>query len=361
MTPMTTTITRSTLRRSAALLAAAGLAAALGACSSDDQATDASSGAEGGSGDDAAIKVVTSTNTWSDVAKAVVGDADVSVTPIIDSNEADPHSYEPSAQDMALIEQADIVVAGGGHYDVWMTSAAQDTNAVIVSALAPDEHGHDHDHHHGHDHDHGHGEEGHDHGHDHGEEGHDHGHDHGHGHGHDHGDSTDITSNEHVFYSTDAIAKVGDDLAKAINDKAGEKLVNADKVHATIDEITKAKEELGHYHIAQTHPLADYIIQNSEVHDITPDGFRLATLNEQEPSASDVNDMLKLIESGDLDMLVDSPQTTDAVSGRLVEAAKAKGLPIVEVWETPAKGESFFDLYLKTIESLKATGDAATA
>ena len=155
MTPMTTTITRSTLRRSAALLAAAGLAAALGACSSDDQATDASSGAEGGSGGDAAIKVVTSTNTWSDVAKAVVGDADVSVTPIIDSNEADPHSYEPSAQDMALIEQADIVVAGGGHYDVWMTSAAQDTNAVIVSALAPDEHGHDHDHHHGHDHDHG--------------------------------------------------------------------------------------------------------------------------------------------------------------------------------------------------------------
>ncbi len=357
MTPMTTTITRSTLRRSAALLAAAGLAAALGACSSDDQATDASSGAEGGSGGDAAIKVVTSTNTWSDVAKAVVGDADVSVTPIIDSNEADPHSYEPSAQDMALIEQADIVVAGGGHYDVWMTSAAQDTNAVIVSALAPDEHGHDHDHHHGHDHDHGHGEEGHDHGHDHGEEGHDHGHDHD----HDHGDSTDITSNEHVFYSTDAIAKVGDDLAKAINDKAGEKLVNADKVHATIDEITKAKEELGHYHIAQTHPLADYIIQNSEVHDITPDGFRLATLNEQEPSASDVNDMLKLIESGDLDMLVDSPQTTDAVSERLVEAAKAKGLPIVEVWETPAKGESFFDLYLKTIESLKATGDAATA
>ncbi|WP_448852794.1 metal ABC transporter solute-binding protein, Zn/Mn family [Corynebacterium sp. 335C] len=360
---MTTTIHRPTLRRSAALLAAAGLAAALGACSDDQNAGgDAGTTAAGSGGDETAkVTVVTSTNTWSDVANEVVGDADVSVTPIIDSNEADPHSYQPSAQDMALIEQADIVVAGGGHYDVWMTSAAKDTDAVIVSALAPDEHGHDHAH--GHDHDHAHGEEGHDHSHDHGEEGHDHAHGeegHDHAHGHSHGDSTDITANEHVFYSTDAITKVAEELSKAVNEKAGEEITDPDAVYAKVEEITEAKRELGHYHVAQTHPLGDYIIQNSEVHDITPEGFRKATLNEQEPAAADVNEMLELIKSGDLDFLIDSPQTTDAVSERLVEAAEAEGLPIVKVWETPAKGESFFDLYLKTIEEMQKTGDAAT-
>lgn len=347
---MTLTITRSTFRRSAALLAAAGLAATMGACSNDSAPAGdtTTSAASGGDGKDktAAVTVVTSTNTWSDVAKTVAGDANVNVTPIVDGQDSDPHSFEPSPQDMALIEQADIVVAGGGHYDMWMTNAAEGTDAVVISALDAED-GHDHDHEGEHAHE---GE----HGHDHGEEGHDHGHDHDHG-----DDSTDVEANEHIFYSTEAIDAVGHKLVDAINDKAGGDVVNTDALHEKLEAIKEAKDKLGHYNVAQTHPLGDFILQNTEVHDMTPEGYRKATFDEQEPSAADVNAMLELIKSGDLTFLVNSPQTADPVSERLVEAAEAKGLPIVDVWETPKKGQSFFDLYLQTLEEMHKTGDAA--
>ena len=120
--------------RIAALVASAGLVAGLGACSSnDDSATSA------GKSEDT-IKVVTSTKVWADVADAVTDDEKVAIDPIIASNDIDPHSYEPAAADMAKVEDADILVAGGGHYDAWLTSSLRDAkDKVIISALPQEE------------------------------------------------------------------------------------------------------------------------------------------------------------------------------------------------------------------------------
>ena len=327
--------------RIAALVASAGLVAGLGACSSnDDSATSADKSED-------TIKVVTSTKVWADVADAVTDDEKVSIDPIIASNDIDPHSYEPAAADMAKVEQADILVAGGGHYDAWLTSSLRDAkDKVIISAL-PQEEGHNHDHDHeghdqeGHDHDH----EGHDHeGHDHDHEGHDHD-----GHEHHHHDGE---ANEHVWYDTDAVEETAEQLAEALT-KMGAK-ADTKAVDKEIKDIEEAKSKLKAAKVAQVHPLADDILKDTKVEDITPKGYRQSTLNESEPSASDVNEMLKLIESGELDYLIDSPQTHDQVSQRLVEAAKAKGVKIVDVFESPSADQSFFDLYKQTLSDMES-------
>lgn len=318
--------------RIAALVASAGLVAGLGACSSnDDSATSA------GKSEDT-IKVVTSTKVWADIADAVTDDEKVSIDPIIASNDIDPHSYEPAAADMAKVEDADILVAGGGHYDAWLTSSLRDAkDKVIISAL-PQEEGHNHDHdHEGHEHDHE--------VHEHDGEGHD---DHE-GHEHHHHDGE---ANEHVWYDTDAVEETAEQLAEALT-KLGAK-ADTKAVDKEIKDIEEAKSKLKAAKVAQVHPLADDILKDTKVEDITPKGYRQSTLNESEPSASDVNEMLKLIESGELDYLIDAPQTHDQVSQRLVEAAKAKGVKIVDVFESPSADQSFFDLYKQTLSDMES-------
>ena len=324
--------------RIAALVASAGLVAGLGACSSNDDSVTSADKSED------TIKVVTSTKVWADVADAVTDDEKVAIDPIIASNDIDPHSYEPAAADMAKVEDADILVAGGGHYDAWLTSSLRDAkDKVIISAL-PQEEGHNHDHdHEGHDHEHDHDHEGHDH------DGHDHDHGDHEGHEHHHHDGE---ANEHVWYDTDAVEETAEQLAEALT-KMGAK-ADTKAVDKEIKDIEEAKSKLKAAKVAQVHPLADDILKDTKIKDITPKGYRQSTLNESEPSASDVNEMLKLIESGELDYLIDSPQTHDQVSQRLVEAAKAKGVKIVDVFESPSTDQSFFDLYKQTLSDMES-------
>ena len=309
------------LRTALAASAALGLTMGLIACS-DDSATADGNGGDAGSGD--TVKIVTSTKVWADVAQAVIGDAEgVEVEPIIASNDTDPHSYQPTAADMALVEQADVLLAGGGHYDAWLTEAASsDSAAIILTAIDGD--GFD-----GHDH----GEEAPE------EEGHE---------GHDH--STEV--NEHIWYDTDAVKSVASTLASEINAHWDIGASDEDVVKR-LDEIDERKAKLPKSTTAQTHPLADDILAGTKIVDDTPEGYRRATLSESEPSAADVAAMLETIESGNLDFLIDAPQTRDQVSERLVKAAQAKGLRIVNVYESPGANESFFDLYDRILDDLE--------
>lgn len=309
------------LRTALAASAAVGLTMGLAACS-DDSANADGNGGNAGSGD--TVKIVTSTKVWADVAQAVVGDAEgVEVEPIIASNDTDPHSYQPTAADMALVEQADVLLAGGGHYDAWLTEAASsDSAAIILTAIDGD----DFD-------GHGHGEEGH------AEEGHE---------GHDH--STEV--NEHIWYDTAAVKSVASTLASEINAHWDIGASDEDVVKR-LDEIDERKAKLPKSTTAQTHPLADDILAGTKIVDDTPEGYRRATLSESEPSAADVAAMLETIESGNLDFLIDAPQTRDQVSERLVKAAQAKGLRIVNVYESPGANESFFDLYDRILDDLE--------
>ncbi|APT91348.1 hypothetical protein CSPHI_10455 [Corynebacterium sphenisci DSM 44792] len=324
------------LRAAAAALAAAALAA----CSAQGSVT--AGGDRGPAPEDAELSIVASTKVWSDIAAHVVDDDRVAITAIIAGNDADPHSYEPTAADMALVEDADVLLAGGGHYDVWLTRAAGDTGATVVSALdGGDRDGHDHD-----DHDHGHDQD-----HDGATGGHA---DHGHGAGGHHHDGE---VNEHIWYDLDALARVGAELERVVDGEMDDPdAADAADLEERIAEIREAKEDVGGLRVAQTHPIADGILEGTAMREVTPAGFRSSGLSESTPAAADVNAMLRLIESGDLDVLVDAPQTADQVAKRLVDAAHAAGVPVIEVWESPSAEEDFLDLYRRTVDEFAGIG-----
>ena len=295
----------------ATFFASVALLAGVTACSNDarDTATDATANSE------AEITIVTSTKIWSDVADAVTDDDKVSIEPIIASNDTDPHSYQPSAADMAKVENADILLVGGGHYDAWLTSALdENTDKVIISGMQVAYTDHDHE---GHDHE-----------------------------GHDHGEL-----NEHIWYDTFIVDAVAHDLADALAEMGAQ--ADTERIHTQIDEIKELKDKLPAAKVAQVHPLADDILKDTKISDITPKGYREATLGETEPAAADVKAMLDLIDSGELDFLIDAPQTRDQVSERLVEAATAKGVTIVNVYESPSESEDFFELYQRTLTEME--------
>src|SRR6266446_3243148 len=62
--------------------------------------------------------VVAAENFWGSIASQLGGDR-VTVTSIIDNPNADPHDYEPTAEDARLMATANFVIESGVGYDSW--------------------------------------------------------------------------------------------------------------------------------------------------------------------------------------------------------------------------------------------------
>ena len=197
------------------------------------------------------------------------------------------------------------MVANGGAYDAPLYTAAKGT---LITALPPAE---------AHDHDHAHGE-------------HEHGHDHDHAHGEE---------NEHIWYSTEAIRDVAEQIG---GNSLDDKLTGIDESLAKLPEAN----------VIQTHPIADAIVEESALVDATPESYRHATLNHSEPSAAAVAEALEAIK--DADILINNSQSPNAVSERLVAAAKEAGVPVVDITETPQDGKNFFDYFQEIVDQLNA-------
>lgn len=191
----------------AAILVAGSL---LAACGQEESTTDTASESASESSEDK-LQVTASFYPMYEFASQVAGDrADVEM--ILDANQ-DAHGYEPSAQDVATVDNSDVFVYSSDEMEFWasdLVNSVENDDLVVARAIdgmnakIEGEHGHahgDHDHDHGeeegHDHDH-------DHDHDHGEEeGHDHDHDHNHDHAHKEDENADIVGNAGHYHSGD--------------------------------------------------------------------------------------------------------------------------------------------------------------
>ena len=200
-------LTRIRTHRAAAAVLAASLV--LAACGTDEE-PEAAPEQEQEPTDD--LQVVATTSILGDVVENLLGD-DGTVEVIMPAG-TDPHGYEPSAQDAALLRDAELVIANGLQLEENLISAleAAEEDGVRVFEVAghldpidfdwdgPHDHGHGHDEDDGHGHedeDEGHGHEDEDDGHSHEDDGHSHDdEDDGHGHeddenGHSHEDEDD--------------------------------------------------------------------------------------------------------------------------------------------------------------------------
>jgi zinc/manganese transport system substrate-binding protein len=189
------------LRRRSLLttVAAALLLTACGAAEGEDDgvAEEAPGIEETESGESDDLLVVATTSVLGDLAGNLLGD-DGTVEVVMPPG-TDPHGFEPSAADAAMLREADLVVANGLQLEESLISSLEsaEEEGVRVFELAgeldpiafdwegPDDHGHDDG---GEDDGHGHDDGGEDDGHGHDDGGEDDGHDdegedHGHGHG----------------------------------------------------------------------------------------------------------------------------------------------------------------------------------
>lgn len=271
------------------------------------------------------LKVVTSTQVWADVAGAVAPDVDIEA--IITGGDIDPHSFEPSATDMAKVSEADIIIVGGGGYDSWLYGTLEDDDRII-HALDLSEHDHsEHE-----------AEEAHDH--DHEEEGHDH----------------DV-DNEHVWYSTEYVSEVAEEFAEKVTELDPEAQADATAVTTKMDELHNQIHDLPAVRIAQTEPIADHILSHSDMVESTPEGYRATTLSESEPTAADVAAFQDAINNGDIDVLIYNPQSASTVATSLKDLAEEKGIPVVEIYETPQNTENFLDAFTKAVDDLTAAAN----
>ena len=270
------------------------------------------------------LKVVTSTQVWADVAEAIAPDVDIEA--IITGGDTDPHSFEPSAADMAKVSEADIIIVGGGGYDSWLYGTLEDDDRII-HALDLSEHDHsDHE-----------TEEAHE------EEGHE---------GHDH----DV-DNEHVWYSTEYVSEVAEEFADKVAELDPEAQVDATAVTTKMDELHNKIHDLPAVRIAQTEPIADHILSHSDMVESTPEGYRATTLSEGEPTAADVAAFQDAINNGDIDVLVYNPQSASPVATSLKDLAEEKGIAVVEIYETPQNTENFLDAFTKAVDDLTAVAN----
>jgi zinc/manganese transport system substrate-binding protein len=70
------------------------------------------------------IHVVAAESVWGSIASQL-GGPHVHVRSIIDSPDADPHDYEPTAADARAIATADLVLVNGVGYDTWASKLAE--------------------------------------------------------------------------------------------------------------------------------------------------------------------------------------------------------------------------------------------
>ncbi|GAA3951046.1 metal ABC transporter solute-binding protein, Zn/Mn family [Gordonia caeni] len=305
---------RGTLRSLAATTLVAATALAAVACSSDDgpRETDHPS-------------VVASTDVWGSVAAAVGGEH-AEVTSLFNSPGADPHEFEPSMADTAKIEDADVLVYNGGHYDAYVETAAESSRALQVNAasLLPGGveslGGHDHDHEAGDEDEHADEHAGHNHSHD--------------------------GANEHVFYDLALVGQVADKTADALAEvspmNAQYYRDNAVAFNEGISELRGRLAAIKKAHdgtdVAATEPLSSYLLDEAGLVDIAPPAFTAAVENGQSPSAADVATFTDLLQNRKAAALLYNTQAVDPATQTVLQIARRSNVPVVELTESLPSG-----------------------
>ncbi|WP_230594716.1 metal ABC transporter solute-binding protein, Zn/Mn family [Rhodococcoides fascians] len=322
---------RTTLMAALGLTCAAALT--LSACSSSDPASTESAPA---TPVDGPITIVASTNVWGSVAEAVAGDL-ATVTSIISDPSADPHSYEASPADAAAVSESSLVVYNGGGYDQFIEdilgSEGKDVPSVDAFTLLDDSHDHDSeptsdataepttdD-------------------------------------GHSHGEV-----NEHVWYNAEVAAHTAEEIADKLGqldpDNAAQYTANAEafheQVHAITDVTAQIAADFPNVPVAQTEPIAHYLIEESGLDDRTPEDFKDSIEEGNDPSPASIAATRDLFTSKSVRALVYNIQTEDAVTQDIRSTSEAAGIPVVEVTETLPAGMTYIEWQTKAATDLRA-------
>lgn len=288
-------------------------------------------------GDDGLLQVVASTNVYGQITEEL-GAGRVEVTSIISSLAQDPHSYEASAQDQLTVARADLLVVNGGGYDGFMDALVDGsgTAAPVVTAV---EFSHDWPGADGHGHDDAHADEADADAHADEADADEHGHDHVEG------------FNEHVWYDPHTIAHVAEGISEELvaldpDGKADYEAALAaftagiEGIETQLGEIEAAHAGAGFF---VTEPVPVYLLNAAGLVNLAPDAFTEAVEEGQDVAPAVLLEADRIIASGDVSGVIANAQTGGAETTRVIDAAKAAGIPVLEFTELVPDGQTYLE------------------
>lgn len=282
-------------------------ALALSGCSASEQVRWSA-----GSGD---IKIVASTNVWGSVANLVAGDL-ATVDAIIYNTNQDPHSYELTARDQLLINNADIVIMNGGGYDDFIQQAvdADSTPAITVNAFMAS------------------------------------------------GD--DETRNEHIWYDVDQTGDVAAVIAAAIEslDESKTEEVEA-RVADFREKLAERKAQLEALRaepktVFATEPLIDYLLEDAGYENLTPEAFMEAIEEDTDVPPAAMQESKDIMASGRVDFVclnesTKTPQIEELLKANTNVAVFGFGELLIQDPDTLEYDGGYFEMIDAAIMALK--------
>lgn len=290
-----------------------------------------------GTSADGKLQVVTSTNVYGDIVSAIAGDT-VDVTAIISSTSQDPHEYEATAKDQLAVSKAGLLIENGGGYDSFMDALveATGTKAPVISAV---EFSHDWP-----------GNDGHDHSDDHSDaptddpttEASDVADDHS-GHNHIEG------FNEHVWYDPHTIEHVAEKIAEELTELVPSESATFSQgladFTAGISTLEGALDTLSAAHAGEkifiTEPVPLYLTTAAGLENVTPEAFSEAVEEGQDVPPATLLEATRILEAGDVRILIANSQTGGAETTQVIELAKKQGIPVLEFSEIKPQDQTY--------------------
>jgi len=263
------------------------------------------------------FKVVTTFFPMYDFTRNIVGDLG-SVSMVVPAG-VDSHHFEPSARDIANIEQANAFVFSSEEMESWVHSTLESINTESVKVIEASagiemmawdgegstDHSHDHDSEdHSHDDDHGHED---DHDHDHDSDGHDH------DHSHDY--------DPHVWLSPvlaiRQVENIRDGLIQAYPEHEEAFRNNAqayiEKLEVLDREFHEALDGASQRTIVTQHMAFAYLAREYNLHAVSIAGIS----PDHEPSAARLAELKHFVEDNDIRVIYFSETANDAVAATL--------------------------------------------
>ncbi|MFI8460935.1 metal ABC transporter solute-binding protein, Zn/Mn family [Kitasatospora sp. NPDC085464] len=293
--------------------------AAASACSTTPAKTAASSD---GSGAGKVVQVAAAENFWGSIATQLGGEH-AKVTNIISNPDADPHDYEPTAADGRTVAGAQYVITNGIGYDAWSDKLLGANPAPGRAALKV-------------------------------------------------GDLVGLKEggNPHQWYSPATVHKVVDqitaDYKKLDPADAGyfdaQKAAFLGKSLTPYDQlISQIKATYAGTPIGASESIVTPLAEGLDLKLLTPESFLDATSEGADPTAADKATIDQQIKTKQIKIYVYNSQNDTPDIKAQVEAAKAQGIPVATVTETPDPADaSFQDWQIAELQGIATALKQAT-
>ncbi|CAM5762677.1 ABC transporter substrate-binding protein [Labrys miyagiensis] len=265
------------------------------------------------------VKIIAAENFYGDLAAQIGGDH-VEVTSILSNPDDDPHLFESSPSTAKALSSADIVVYNGADYDPWMdkllsASTNADRSTIVAADLT----------------------------------------------GHTSGD------NPHLWYDPKTLPAVASaiagELEKRDNANADVYKANLARFDASFAALTKQADALkGKYQgtqVTATEPVFGYMAEALGFKMLNYD-FQVATMNDTEPSPSQVAAFEKSLKDGSAKILFYNSQVSDETTKRLLQLAKDNKVTVVGVTETEPAGKTIQSWFGDQLQEVGSALDGLT-